>query len=112
MAISGAGGGVGALGVQFARAMGYRVIAIDLGVSKREYCLELGAEVYFDAKEVACLCQNLATRSASQVSSTPGHLEEHSHHRIRGGHKEGYLGRHRICQARCGNASSPDGQPR
>ncbi|KAJ9634458.1 hypothetical protein H2204_006283 [Knufia peltigerae] len=50
--ISGAGGGVGALGVQFARAMGYRVAAVDLGVSKREYCLELGAEAYFDAATV------------------------------------------------------------
>lgn len=47
--ISGAGGGVGALGVQFAKAMGYRVIAIDLGDAKREYCLRLGAEAYFDA---------------------------------------------------------------
>lgn len=50
--ISGAGGGVGALGVQYAKAMGYRVIAIDLGDTKRDYCLQLGAEVYFDAKEV------------------------------------------------------------
>lgn len=50
--ISGAGGGVGALGVQYAKAMGYRVIAVDLGVAKREYCLELGAEAYFDAAKV------------------------------------------------------------
>ncbi|KAI1608289.1 alcohol dehydrogenase [Exophiala viscosa] len=52
MVISGAGGGVGALGIQFAKAMGYRVIAIDLGDAKREYCLELGAEEYFDATKV------------------------------------------------------------
>jgi alcohol dehydrogenase, propanol-preferring len=53
MLISGAGGGVGALGVQYAKAMGYRVIAVDLGdvERKREYCLKLGAEVYLDAKE-------------------------------------------------------------
>lgn len=53
MVISGAGG-VGALGIQYAKAMGYRVIAIDMGdvERKREYCLQLGAEVYFDAKEV------------------------------------------------------------
>ncbi len=68
MAISGAGGGVGALGVQFARAMGYRVIAIDLGVSKREYCLELGAEAYFDAKEVdAAAIQKLTGDGAAAV---------------------------------------------
>ncbi|OQU99917.1 Alcohol dehydrogenase GroES-like domain-containing protein [Cladophialophora immunda] len=52
MVISGAGGGVGALGVQFAKAMGYRVIAIDVGDAKKEYCLKLGAEVYYDAKEL------------------------------------------------------------
>ena len=52
--ISGAGGGVGALGVQYANSMGYRVIAIDMGdvERKREYCLKLGAEAYFDAREV------------------------------------------------------------
>ncbi|KIW87821.1 uncharacterized protein Z519_11405 [Cladophialophora bantiana CBS 173.52] len=52
MVISGAGGGVGALGIQFAKAMGYRVIAIDVGDAKKEYCLKLGAEVYYDAKEL------------------------------------------------------------
>ncbi|ETS84304.1 hypothetical protein PFICI_02329 [Pestalotiopsis fici W106-1] len=50
VAISGAGGGVGALAIQYARAMGYRVIAIDVGTSKEEYCRSLGAEVYLDAK--------------------------------------------------------------
>jgi propanol-preferring alcohol dehydrogenase len=30
--------------------MGYRVIAIDVGDSKRDYCLSLGAEAYLDAK--------------------------------------------------------------
>ncbi|OCL14611.1 alcohol dehydrogenase [Glonium stellatum] len=48
IAISGAGGGVGALGVMYAKAMGFRVIAIDAGVAKRQCCLELGAELYFD----------------------------------------------------------------
>jgi propanol-preferring alcohol dehydrogenase len=49
--VSGAGGGVGALGVQYAKAMGYRVVAVDLGVERKGYCLELGAEAYFDAKD-------------------------------------------------------------
>jgi propanol-preferring alcohol dehydrogenase len=48
IAISGAGGGVGALGVQYARAMGYRVIAIDGGAVKGNYCRTLGADVYVD----------------------------------------------------------------
>ena len=40
IAISRAGGGVGALGVQFAEAMGYQVLAIDVG--KQKYCLDAG----------------------------------------------------------------------
>lgn len=68
MVISGAGGGVGALGVQFAKAMGYRVIAIDVGDTKREYCLQLGAEAYFDAKEVdAAALQALTGDGAAAV---------------------------------------------
>ena len=47
--VSGAGGGVGSLGVQYAKAMGYRVLAIDAG--KRDYCLSVGAEAYLDATE-------------------------------------------------------------
>ncbi|KAH6625793.1 alcohol dehydrogenase [Boeremia exigua] len=46
--IPGAGGGLGHFGVQYARAMGMRVIAIDGGESKRQLCLKLGAEVFID----------------------------------------------------------------
>lgn len=53
VAISGAGGGVGALGIQYARAMGFRVIAVDAGEQKREYCLDLGAEAYIDVTQVS-----------------------------------------------------------
>ena len=48
--IVGAGGGLGHLGVQIARKMGYRVIAVDEGEEKRKLCRELGAEVYLDYK--------------------------------------------------------------
>lgn len=51
IAISGAGGGVGALGVQFARAMGLRVIALDAGTVKKTSCLENGADAYVDVLE-------------------------------------------------------------
>lgn len=51
VAIFGAGGGVGALGIQYARAMGFRVIAIDVGRDREEQCLTQGAEVYLDATE-------------------------------------------------------------
>jgi propanol-preferring alcohol dehydrogenase len=53
MVISGAGGGVGSLGIQFSKAMGYRTIAIDAGKEKGEYCLSLGAEVYIDLTTAA-----------------------------------------------------------
>jgi len=45
--ISGAGGGLGHLAIQYARAMGMRVIAIDHG-SKENFCVGLGAETFLD----------------------------------------------------------------
>lgn len=48
VAISGAAGGVGTLAIQYARAMGYRPIAIDGGERQRELCLEIGAEIFID----------------------------------------------------------------
>lgn len=47
VAIVGAGGGLGSLAQQYAKAMGLRVIAIDGGDEKRAMCEQLGAEVYF-----------------------------------------------------------------
>ncbi|KAI9146907.1 alcohol dehydrogenase [Paramyrothecium foliicola] len=47
--ISGAGGGVGGFAIQYAKAMGYRTIAIDLGDSKRNFCLSLGADHFIDS---------------------------------------------------------------
>lgn len=44
----GAGGGVGHMGVQIARALGTRVIGIDNGADKRELCMKLGCEVFID----------------------------------------------------------------
>ncbi|KAH8591716.1 chaperonin 10-like protein [Bisporella sp. PMI_857] len=43
--ISGAGGCVGGLGIQYAKAMGYHVIASDIGKAKKFLCMHLGAEV-------------------------------------------------------------------
>lgn len=51
VAISGAGGGLGHLGIQYARSMGLRVLAIDTGEEKRKLCLDLGAEAWVDFKE-------------------------------------------------------------
>lgn len=46
--LPGAGGGLGHFAVQYARAMGMRVIAIDGGDAKRDLCKKLGAEVFID----------------------------------------------------------------
>lgn len=51
--ISGAGGAVGAFGVSFGKVMGFRIIAIDMGKDKGEYCRRLGAEAYIDITETA-----------------------------------------------------------
>lgn len=49
--IPGAGGGLGHLAVQYAKAMGMRVIAIDGGTDKEALCKKLGAEVFIDYVE-------------------------------------------------------------
>lgn len=49
--ISGAGGGLGHLAVQYAKAMGMRVVAIDHGEDKKKLCTDLGAESFIDFAE-------------------------------------------------------------
>jgi len=53
IAISGAGGGLGHLAIQYAVAMGLRVLAIDTGETKKKLCLQLGAEKWVDFRESA-----------------------------------------------------------
>ncbi|KAG0672185.1 alcohol dehydrogenase [Maudiozyma exigua] len=48
VAISGAAGGLGSLAVQYAKAMGYRVLGIDGGPGKEELFNSLGGEVFID----------------------------------------------------------------
>ncbi|SGZ52985.1 CIC11C00000004015 [Sungouiella intermedia] len=48
VAISGAGGGLGSLAVQYAKAMGYLVLGIDGGAEKGEMVKSLGADEYVD----------------------------------------------------------------
>lgn len=50
--IMGAGGGLGHFAVQYARAMGMRIIAVDGGAEKDKLCKDLGAEVYIDFTKV------------------------------------------------------------
>jgi D-arabinose 1-dehydrogenase-like Zn-dependent alcohol dehydrogenase len=49
--LPGAGGGLGHLAVQYARARGLRVVAVDTGEAKKELVMKLGAEVWIDFKE-------------------------------------------------------------
>ncbi|KAL2160385.1 hypothetical protein VTH06DRAFT_1558 [Thermothelomyces fergusii] len=48
VAVVGAGGGLGSMAIQYARAMGLRVVAVDAGAAKGESCRALGAEAYVD----------------------------------------------------------------
>lgn len=48
VAIVGAGGGLGSLACQYAKAMGFRVIGIDSGEEKEKMVKELGAETFCD----------------------------------------------------------------
>lgn len=50
-AIVGAGGGLGSLACQYAKALGYRVLAISSGEEKHRLCIDqLGAEYFVDYK--------------------------------------------------------------
>lgn len=66
----GAGGGLGHLAVQYAKAMGMRIIAVDGGDDKGKLCKQLGAEHYIDflsCKDVAAEVMKLTTFGAHGV---------------------------------------------
>lgn len=48
IAVVGAGGGLGSIALQYAKAMGLHTIAIDGGDEKRDLCLKLGASAFVD----------------------------------------------------------------
>ncbi|KAK5704109.1 hypothetical protein LTR97_003122 [Elasticomyces elasticus] len=63
----GAGGGLGHFGVQYAKAMGMRVIAIDGGEQKGKLCKDLGAEQFIDfaeTKDIAAKVTEITTYGA------------------------------------------------
>lgn len=51
LALPGAGGGLGHLGLQIALRKGLKVIAIDSGADKKAVCEELGATAFIDFKD-------------------------------------------------------------
>ncbi|EJT78360.1 hypothetical protein GGTG_03461 [Gaeumannomyces tritici R3-111a-1] len=60
LAVPGAAGGVGAFVVAYGRAMGYRVIGLDVGKAKEAYVLSQGAESYVDVTQVEDLGKEVA----------------------------------------------------
>lgn len=66
--IVGAAGGLGHLAIQYARAMGLRVVALDVGKDKLDYCMQLGAEVAYDASAESTIQQvEIFTRGGSHA---------------------------------------------
>jgi propanol-preferring alcohol dehydrogenase len=57
--VSGAGGGLGHLAIQYANAVGLRVIALDSGADKRTLCEKLGVEAFVDYAESKDLVADL-----------------------------------------------------
>ncbi|KIP06462.1 hypothetical protein PHLGIDRAFT_128263 [Phlebiopsis gigantea 11061_1 CR5-6] len=57
--LPGAGGGLGHLAVQYAVAMGLRVLAVDTGADKRDLVLKLGAEKWIDFRETKDLVKDI-----------------------------------------------------
>ena len=67
--ISGAGGGLGHVAIQYAKAMGLHVAAVDLGPEKAALAQRLGAEIAIDAKT-----QDPAAEIQKQIGGAQGVL--------------------------------------
>jgi alcohol dehydrogenase, propanol-preferring len=67
-------GGLGHLGVQFARQMGFRTIAIGRGREKEEPAKNLGAQIYIDAavEDTAGVLQQMGGARAILATGTSG----------------------------------------
>ncbi|CAE6476142.1 unnamed protein product [Rhizoctonia solani] len=83
--ITGAGGGLGHLAIQYAiNAFNLRVIAVDTGDNKKGLCLKLGAEVFIDFKaselhwittEVKQVADGVGAHAVLVTSSAPNSYE-------------------------------------
>lgn len=76
--LPGAGGGLGHFAVQYAKAMGMRVIAVDGGDEKRDLCKKLGAEAFIDfttTKDIAAEVMKLTEYGAHGVVVTAASKE-------------------------------------
>lgn len=69
------------MGVQLAKAMGFRVIGIDSGDEKHELCNKLGCEAYVDftkVEDVAAEVLKITGRGAHGVFVTAGSPEAYT----------------------------------
>jgi len=64
VAIIGAGGGLGCLAIQYAKAMGLEVIAIDGGAEKQQLTTSLGASTYIDFQTSPNLVEDVKKATA------------------------------------------------
>ncbi|TVY65450.1 Alcohol dehydrogenase 2 [Fusarium oxysporum f. sp. cubense] len=71
LVILGAGGGVGHLSLQYAKAMGMRTIAVDLGAEKRKLCQELGADHFIDAATEPAITETVLSLTGYGGTSCP-----------------------------------------
>lgn len=79
--IAGAGGGLGHFGVQYAKAMGMRVIAVDGGEEKGKLCEKLGAEVCIDfttCQDIPAQVKKITTYGAHGVVVTAATKEAYA----------------------------------
>lgn len=58
-AFMGAGGEVGHMGIQLVKAMGIRVIGIDIGEETRDLCMRLGCEAFVDFSTTSDLVEEV-----------------------------------------------------
>ncbi|PWY93893.1 GroES-like protein [Aspergillus sclerotioniger CBS 115572] len=65
--IMGAGGGLGHLGIQIGKEMGYRMIGVD-SAAKKDICLNSGATAFFDFKD-----ENLITHIQNTTENIGAH---------------------------------------
>jgi alcohol dehydrogenase, propanol-preferring len=67
-------GGLGHLGIQFARHMGFRTVAIGRGRDKEKLAKDLGAHVYIDtaAEDAAAVLQRMGGARAILATATSG----------------------------------------
>jgi alcohol dehydrogenase, propanol-preferring len=98
VAIVGAGGGLGSLAQQYAKAMGLQVIAIDTGKEKEEMSMKMGASVSF---EIFVIFSSRALANMGTLSGIHRLCQVIGHHQGRSCSHQGWPGTPRRHPRRC-----------